>query len=95
MSSDILVLNSASPASHSSASSSSAGSSSPDLDKKRRVSRSGGGGGNGNGGPCDVDVETSYLQTVRGDKLHCRYWRRRSGTDDEGDIKVGLLRTGL
>jgi len=39
----------------------------------------------------DVVVGTKFLKTVRGDKLHCRYWRRKSGTEeDEGDLK-GLL----
>jgi acylglycerol lipase len=38
----------------------------------------------------DVAVGTKYLDTVRGVKLHCRYWRRVTDTDDEGDIK-GLL----
>jgi hypothetical protein len=36
----------------------------------------------------DVAVGTKYLDTVRGVKLHCRYWRRVTDTDDEGDIKV-------
>ena len=37
----------------------------------------------------DVVVGTKFLKTVRGDKLHCRYWRRKSGTEeDEGDLKV-------
>merc|ERR1719245_2280238 len=38
----------------------------------------------------DVVVGTKFLKTARGDKLHCRYWRRKSGTEDEGDLK-GLL----
>ena len=36
----------------------------------------------------DVVVGTKFLKTTRGDKLHCRYWRRKSGTEDEGDLKV-------
>ena len=36
----------------------------------------------------DVVVGTKFLKTARGDRLHCRYWRRKEGTEDEGDLKV-------
>ena len=36
----------------------------------------------------DVVVGTKFMKTARGDKVHCRYWRRKSGTEDEGDLKV-------
>ena len=41
----------------------------------------------------DVVVGTKFLKTVRGDKLHCRYWRRREGAEDAGDLKVRLRET--
>ena len=43
----------------------------------------------------DVVVGTKFLKTARGDKLHCRYWRRKSGTEDEGDLKVRFAATNL
>ena len=36
----------------------------------------------------DVAVSAKYLETVRGDRVHCRYWRRNTGTDDESDVKA-------